>query len=223
MVLNEKSIPNNRIINSRESTLYIDKNIIYKIFKEEININQRIKVIKKILVNKTNYFPEIYDFVYKNSIIIGYAMKYYPNAIEFSQNMRFNFIKKKCLELIDIYLNLKNNYNLCYSDFHKGNVYINSDSILLLDIDSCAVRKDKNENITDKFLCDYVLKMLYKTIFFDYEIYFSQEERKIIRGILYENTSGEKIETIEDLRLYTQIVTKGNIKKVLKKLPYSIR
>ena len=49
MTLNEKNISNNRIINSRESTLYIDKNIIYKIYKENIDINERIKVINKFL------------------------------------------------------------------------------------------------------------------------------------------------------------------------------
>ena len=97
MTLNEKNISNNRIINSRESTLYIDKNIIYKIYKENIDINERIKVINKFLENKINCCPEIYDFVYKDSMIIGYAMKYYKNAIMFSQNMKFNSIIKKCL------------------------------------------------------------------------------------------------------------------------------
>lgn len=149
-------------------------------------------------------------------------MKYYKNAVAFSQNMRFNFIIKKCLELIDIYLDLKNNYNLCYYDFHNGNVCINNNSILLLDIDSCVIGKHENEIITDKYLCDYVLKMIYKTVFFDYEIYFSKEERKMIRNALYENISGEKIETIEDLKLFTQTITKADIKKVLKKLPYNI-
>ena len=223
MTLNEKNIPHNKIINSRESTLYIDKNIIYKIYKENIDINKRIKVINKFLENKINCCPEIYDFVYKDSMIIGYAMKYYKNAIMFSQSMKFNFIIKKCLELIDIYLNLKKNYNLCYSDFHDGNIVINNSSILLLDIDSCTFRELNNDIITDKYLCDYVLKMIYKTIFFDYEIYFSSEERKIIRDCLYENINGEKIETIEDLKLLTQTITKKDIKKVLKKLPNNIR
>ena len=132
MVLDENRISNNKIINSRESTLYIDKNIIYKIFKDNIDINQRVEVIKMILANKINYCPEIYDFVYKDSKIVGYAMEYYKNAAMFSQNMRFNFKVKKCIELIDIYLDLKNHYNLCYSDFHNGNICINSSSILLL-------------------------------------------------------------------------------------------
>ena len=223
MVLNETSISNNKIINSRESTLYINKNIIYKIFKENIDINERIKVINKLLTNEINCCPEIYDFVYKDSMIVGYAMKYYKNAVLLSQNTKFNFIIQKCIELIDVYLDLKNNYNLCYSDFHDGNVFINNSSILLLDIDSCAIGKKENEKITDKYLCDYVLKMVYKTIFFDYEIYFSKEEREIIRKNLYENIKGEKIETVEDLRLFTQTITKGDVKKVLKKLPYNIR
>lgn len=66
MELNEINVQNNKIINSRESTLYIDKNIIYKVFKRDIDIKQHLKVIKKLLVNKTNYYPEIYDFIYKD-------------------------------------------------------------------------------------------------------------------------------------------------------------
>lgn len=222
MEFNEIDVQNNRIINSRESTLYIDKNIIYKIFNEDIEINQRLKVIKKLLENKTNYSPEIYDFLYKESNVVGYTMKYYKNIVAFSRNMRFSFIIKKCLELINIYLDLKNNYNLCYSDFHNGNVCINNYSILLLDIDSCVIGKHENEKITDKYLCDYVLKMIYKTVFFDYEIYYSKEERKMIRNILYKDISGKKIETIEDLRLFTQTIRETDIKRVLKKIPYNI-
>lgn len=222
MVLNEVSIPNNKIIESRESILYIDKGIIYKIFRDNVDINQRIDIIKLFLDNKINGCPEIYDFVYNNSMIVGYIMKYYSNAIPFSQNMKFNFIKEKCVELIDIYLNMKNNYNLCYSDFHNDNVCINNSSILLFDIDSCAIRKSKNETIADKYLTDYVLSMIYKVIFFDYEIYFLPEEREKIRNILYEN-NGYKIETIEELKMFAQTSTKSDIKKVLKRLPYNIR
>lgn len=222
MVFSEINVPNNRIINSSEGTLYINKNIIYKIFNN-IDIDQRIRVIRKLLANKINYCPEIYDFVYKESTIVGYAMKYYKNTVAFSQNMRFNFIVKKCIELIDIYLDLKNNYNLCYSDFCNKNVHINNSSILLLDIDSCAIGKLENEKITDRYLCDYVLSMIYKTIFFDYEIYFSSDERQLIRTTLYKNISGKEIKTIEDLRLFIQTITKSDVKRVLKRLPYKIR
>ena len=223
MVLYKKSISNNRIINSRESTLYIDKNIIYKIFKENIDINKRIKVIEILLNNDIIGCPKIYDFVYHNLQIVGYTMQYYPNAVPFSQNMKFEFIRKKCLELIKLYLDMKNNYNLCYIDFYNENVFINNSSILLLDIDSCEIKENEKQKIADKYLCDYVLKMIYKTIFFDYEIYFSLEEREKIRKVLYKDINGQRIETIKDLEMFVQTTTKSDIKKVLKKLPYSIR
>ncbi len=223
MALNEISIPNNKIINSRESMLYIDNGVIYKIFKDSVDINQRIEAIKVFLDNEIDGCPQIYDFLYKNSMIIGYSMKYYSNAIAFSQNMKFNFITEKCGELIDIYLNMKNNYNLCYSDFHNGNVCINNSSILLFDIDSCAIRKSENKTITDKYLCDYVLSMMYRVIFFDNEIYFLPEEREKIRKVLYEYNNGQKIETIENLKTFVHTATKHDIKKVLKRVPYNIK
>lgn len=92
-----------------------------------------------------------------------------------------------------------------------------------MDIDSCAIGKLENEKITDRYLCDYVLSMIYKTIFFDYEIYFSSDERQLIRTTLYKNISGKEIKTIEDLRLFIQTITKSDVKRVLKRLPYKIR
>ena len=213
MTFNKKKKTDNNIIISRESKLYINNDIIYKIFKENINIKERIKIIEIFLNNKINNCPEIYDFIYKNSRIIGYSMKYYPQAVKLSQNVNFNHTKEKCLELIDIYLNLKNNYNICYSDFHDDNILINNKSILLLDIDSCIIKNAKNEIITNKYLCDYILSKIYKTLFFDYEIYFSPDECKEIRNYLYKNINGQKIETIEDLKQFIFIITKKTQKK----------
>ena len=208
---------------SQESELYIDKDLVYKIFKCDIDIEKRIRVIESFLNNHMPNCPEIYDFICNKSQIIGYTMKYYPNAVPFSQNMRFEFIRKKCLELIELYLDMKKTYNLCYSDFHSKNIYINNSSILLLDIDSCVLGKDVNENITDKLLCDYVLSMIYKVMFFDCEIYFTPSERQIIRSKLYEDINGNRIETISDLESFTREVTKRDIKKVLKRIPYNIK
>ena len=216
-------ILNMKKIVSRESELYIDKDLIHKIFKSGIDVEKRIRVIKIFSKNHIANCPRIYDFICDRSQIIGYTMKYYPNAVPFSQNMKFEFIRKKCLELIKLYLYMKNTFDLCYCDFHSENIYINNSSILLMDIDSCLFGKDDIENITDKNLCDFVLSMIYKIIFFDCEIYFTPTERNIIRSKLYEDINGNSIETINDLELFTKEVTKRDIKKVLKRIPYNIK
>ena len=223
MEINKLNILEMKKIVSKEATLYIDKNLIYKIFNSGIDIGSRIKVIDIFLNHYITGSPEIYDFICDNSQIVGYTMKYYPKAIPFSQNMRFEYIRKKCLELIELYIDMKKTYNLCYFDFHSGNIYINNSSILLFDVDSCALGKEVNENISDKLLCDYVLSMIYKVMFFDYELYYTPSESQIIRSNLYKDINEKSIEKISNLELFTREVTKRDIKKVLKRIPYNIK
>ena len=136
--------------------------------------------------------------------------------------MRFEFVKKKCLELLYLYMQLKNRYDLCYADFHNGNVCINNSSILLLDVDSCLIGKNINENITDKYLLDYILSVIYNVSFFDCEVYYTQEERKAIRDELYKNND-DAIKTVKDIEQFVSTVTKSDVKKVLKRIPYNIK
>ena len=82
--------------------------------------------------------------------------------------------------------------------------------------------KSINENVTDKYLFDYILSTIYNVSFFDYEIYYTSEERKIIRDELYK-FKDSIIKRIEDLELFVQSSTKADIKKVLKKVPYNIK
>ena len=60
-------------------------------------------------------------------------------------------------------------------------------------------------------------------MFFDYELYYTPSERQIIRSNLYKDISEKSIETISDLELFTRKVTKRDIKKVLKRIPYNIK
>ena len=149
-------------------------------------------------------------------------MYYDKKIIPFSGKMRFEFVKKKCLELLYLYMQLKDRYDLCYADFHNGNVCINNSFILLLDVDSCLIGKNINENITDKYLFDYILSVIYNVSFFDCEIYFTQEERKTIRDELYKN-DGDIIKIVKDIEQFVSTVTKSDVKKVLKRIPYNIK
>ena len=222
MELNEVTNKKFKLLDSRESINYFDNDKVYKIFKNNIDVESRIDAIKIFLNNNIQGCPQLYEFIYKGDRIVGYSMKYYKRLIPFSGKMRFEFVKKKCLELLKIYVNLKDNYNLHYIDFHNRNVYINNSSILLLDIDNSLIGKNINENITDKYLFDYILSVIYNVSFFDNEIYFTQEERKIIKDELYKNNNGT-IKTTKDLEQFVQTVTRNNVKKVLKKIPYSIK
>ena len=184
-------------LNSNESKLYINDDIIYKVFNKDIDVSKRVDIIDIFLRHNIVGLPTIYDFIYDNNKIVGYTMKYYDKAKPLSQSMRFKFIKEKCLELIDIYLNIKDNYNICYYDFHNGNVNINNHNILLLDIDSCIEKNSEIEEDSIKLLIEYILEMIYKVYFFKFELYYSKEERKIIRRFLYTNLNGKEIKSIE--------------------------
>ena len=212
-----KEVKSNKIITSREAILYIKGDCIAKIFNDPITIKSRINIIEVFLNNKVDGFPEILDFVYDKEQIVGYIMKYYLylKSILNIKNLRQK--KEKCIELINIHNNLKNKYNLCYCDFHEKNVYLHHNSVLLLDADSSVPKNKESEIITDRYLCDFILKIIYNTSFFDNEIYYLKNERRIIRDYLYND-----IKTIEDLISFIENITKKDIKNTLKKIPYQI-
>ena len=222
MELNEVTNANLRFLDSNESKCYFDRNRVYKVFKDNIDVESRIDVIKQFLNNNIQGCPQLHEFIYDYGRIVGYSMEYYKKAIPFSGKMRFKFIKKKCLELLYLYMQLKDRYDLCYADFHNGNVCINNSSILLLDVDSCLLGKNINENITDKYLLDYILSVIYNVLFFECEIYFTQEERKTIRDELYKGNDGT-IRSVKDLEQFISTVTKSEVKKVLRRIPFNIK
>ena len=222
MKLKEVINANFKFLDSSESKCYFDNDRLYKIFKSNIDVESRIEVIKIFLNNNIQGCPQLHEFIYDCDKIVGYSMEYYKKIIPFSGKMRFEFVKKKCLELLYLYMQLKDRYDLCYADFHNGNVCINNSSILLLDVDSCLIGKNINENITDKYLFDYILSVIYNVSFFDCEIYFTQEERKTIRDELYKN-DGDIIKIVKDIEQFVSTVTKSDVKKVLKRIPYNIK
>lgn len=222
MELNEVTNANLRFLDSNESKCYFDRNRVYKIFKDNIDVESRIDVIKQFLNNNIQGCPQLHEFIYDYERIVGYSMEYYKRAIPFSGKMRFKFVKKKCLELLYLYMQLKDRYDLCYVDFHNGNVCINNSSILLLDVDSCLLGKNINESITDKYLLDYILSVIYNVMFFECEIYFTQEERKAIRDELYKGNGGT-IRSVKDLEQFISTVTKSEVKKVLRRIPFNIK
>ena len=222
MKLKEVINANFKFLDSSESKCYFDKDRLYKIFKSNIDVESRTEVIKIFLNNNIQGCPRLNEFIYDCDKIVGYSMKYYKKIILFFGQMRFEFVKKKCLELLYLYMQLKDRYDLCYADFHNGNVCINNSSILLLDVDSCLIGKNINENITDKYLLDYILSVIYNVSFFDCEIYFTQEERKTIRDELHKSND-DTIKTVKDIEQFVSTVTKSDVKKVLKRIPYNIK
>jgi hypothetical protein len=210
------------IIRSSESNCYIIKDVVYKVFKNNINFEDRMNIIKIFLNNHINGCPYIYDFIYNDNQYVGYAMKYYPNTNTISPKLDFNLQKEKCIELINLYIKLKNIYDICYYDFHKDNVRLFKNNILLFDIDSCLLKNPQNIKTSERILNEYILSIIYNTFFFDNEILYMPKERNLIRKNLYTTIKGNKIETLSDLKYFLLTVSKKDTKKVLKRIPYKI-
>ena len=207
---------------STESECFYDKKNLYKIYKSHIDINKRLKTIEIFKENHINGCPVINDYIYSDENIIGYVMKYYKNAKPFYKEKKYEFIRQMCLELISIYKDLKNNYNLCYFDFHKGNVFVNDNHILLLDIDSSLNYNPRIDLKATRHLIEYIIGMMYKTNYFDYEVYFQNHERSELWASLltYDN---KYINTLDDIEYFVNNITQKESKKLLKTLPYSIK
>ena len=219
MELNKiKQLPDLKIISSSESNCLIYKDIIFKIFINENLTEDRIDIINYFINNKIDNCPIIYDLIYDNEKIVGYSMEYYKKAVSINNINRLKILKEKCLELINVYTTLKNNNNICYIDFNRNNVFINNNQILLLDIDSSLMNNNINEEISIKLLIEFIISLIYKTYFFENEIYFSIKERLYIRNILCNN-----INTIDNLITLINDISKKDIKHTLKKIPYKIK
>ena len=223
MELNKiKQLQNVKLITSSESICYVYKDIIYKVFKNNLTIKDRLDTIKFFLENNVQNTPMLYDLIYNNNEIIGYSMQYYKKAIPISDINRFKLRKEKCLELTNVYLSLKDNNNLCYMDFNKGNVFVDNGNILLLDIDNCLKMNLENEQTSKQLLKEFIIDIIYKTNFFDYELYFTFDERRRIRNILFQNINNKNINSVDDLKNFINSVSKTDVKKILKKIPYKI-
>lgn len=209
-------------ITSLESTCYIRNDLVYKIFKPNIDISKRIEIIKLFLNNKVEGCPEIYDLIYEDNMVIGYIMKYYSRLKEIKNISNFNFVKQKLLELINLHLFLMEKYNIFYFDYNDHNVFLNKKNILLLDIDSCFTENDKSEFATN-ILIDFILSVIYKINYFDIRIYFLPEERQIIEDIIYTNYNGERIKNIYDIKNFINNVSSKDIKMQLKRMPYKLK
>ena len=85
MELNKiKQLQNVKLITSSESICYVYKDIIYKVFKNNLTIKDRLDTIKFFLENNVQNTPMLYDLIYNNNEIIGYSMQYYKKAIPIS-------------------------------------------------------------------------------------------------------------------------------------------
>ena len=221
VINNEEELGKLKKIESLESNCYLKKDVVYKIFKENIDIEKRIKIIKIFLNNKIDGCPKIEDLIYEDNKVVGYIMKYYPRLKQLKDINNFNFLKQKLLELIKIHLLLENEYNICYFDYSNNNVFLYNKNILLLDIDSC-LNKENNSLIARDMLIDFILSIIYKINYFDIEIYFTMEERHLIEDIIYTNYNGDKINNIADIQNFLNNITMKDIKKQLKKIPYKL-
>ena len=217
-----KKLPNLKIINSTESICYVNDNTIYKIFKGDENIEEKIEIINTLISSNIDGLPKIYDYIYDNNKVVGYSMKYYKNIKSFSDVKNFKLIKQKCIELIEIYKKIKDEHNLCYYDFHKDNIYIYNGKILLLDIDSCLKNTHEIEKLSLQQLKEFIISLLYKTYYFEYETYFTYPEQTYIRNILLQNIDKDNL-TEYDLKTYINQITKKDTKRTLKKIPYKIK
>ena len=172
--------------------------------------NQNIELILRKLNNlDIDEIPNIYSLAYicnyksDNKILTGYNIRNYNHLQSLNKIKNFDILKQKVLELIDIYLLLKDEYNICYSDFEK--VFINKGKILLLGIDSFYKKNDELEKESDQLLINFVISLIYKINYFKLIIYTTPKE---INEILLNN----EINSIDDFKKNLEDETKSSVK-----------
>ena len=144
---------------NRNSKIYYDKGILHKIL---LNEHKDLKIILELL-NKLNLeeLVEVKNLICNNNLILGYSMKNYKEYKSLNNfNKRDLYLKKEdCFKIVKSHQDLLK-YNLCYTDYHKGNILLNpnNNDIKICDLDSLVFAK---ENLSIKNLLVFILSYLY--------------------------------------------------------------
>ena len=120
----------------KKNVVHIHQNKLYKYSPESLNIVRTIDEFSSNPVFKSIAIPQAY--LYDKQKYFGYIMKYYKKIYQVEQAIQNGLIKdieKYALELLSIIEEL-NKLNLCYWDFHCGNILSNNKGHpFILDVD----------------------------------------------------------------------------------------
>ena len=128
-----------------ESVIYVNKDKLYKIFNEKIDLKIRHDIAQFVDSNKNNLdgliLPE--EELILNGCFIGHTMKKYDlTTIDnfFTSDIAYEERFKYALKFMDIF-NRMNNLGIEHMDFHTDNVFIDKDGNPLIgDVTSIRTR-----------------------------------------------------------------------------------
>ena len=203
-----------KYINSREAQIYIDRKYCYKIFKNQMQALQRKEIIDQFLSEKIENFPRVYDYIYKQGQMIGYQMKSYPKSHSIMQEKRYQERQRYCEKLVELINHLNYDHHLCYLDFHSRNIFAYHHNLLLFDLDSCVKTSLEAQKLEIRLLQKFIISVLIQTSFYEYEVYYTQQEREEIRSLLFPIS----LESNEDLIEYIRKIKEKDTKRLLKKI-----
>ncbi len=206
---------------SLNSDLFIYNGVLYKIFNESRELENKEKVLNTLYKVPVDGCSNIYSLIYDKELR-GYGMEYYKSykTLRSIKKIPFDLKKIYCHKLIEIYNKLKE-LGYIYYDFHKDNVLVKTYDLKLIDIDSCLNNTRENNMLGMKYLNEMILSILFDTNYFEYQIYYTGYERKVFVDTLYSGLSYEHCEngSLDELDYYIEGLLEKDIKKVKKKLP----
>ena len=154
---------NKEPIYHHESTLFMNNNIIYKIYNKMFRY-EKSKYMYLLTKLRFNNAANIIDELYQGDKFIGITMNYLNSFITLSNymnNLDLYEIKKIMNILIHFYKNTLDN-NFLYWDNHLNNMGLSNNEFYILDIDS-MIYNPSNKEI--QYAYNNLLTLFYELVF----------------------------------------------------------
>ena len=200
--------------------LYLYNGKLYKLFKNESDLNLRTDILDSLYDKTIHDCARISSVLYDDKLE-GYGMEYYKDYKELAKLKRIPTELKKIYiqKMIEVYKELIKR-GFVFWDFHGHNVLVKSDEIRLIDVDSCLKLSKESDILGTRYLNELVLKLLFDSDFFDYQVYYGKEKTKQVTDLFYSDLSYESSEkgSLEELDEYAQSITESEIRNKKKQI-----
>ena len=126
---------------NKNSRLYYDDNVIYKLpFSIKDDFKDVLQYIEKCNLNE---LIELKGLIMADNQLKGYYFINYRNYKSLRKHGKDNLIlKRENAKKVIAAFNKLNDYNICYKDFHLGNILYGNDEIKICDLDSICIKDD---------------------------------------------------------------------------------
>ena len=194
---------------NNSSKIYYEANRLHKIPYHMYD--DTIKTLMYIEENKIKGVVKVTNFIENHNEIIGYTMKKYKNhkSLNKLKIEKFDNKIKDCLKIINMFQEYNYN-NLIYSDFHTGNILLNTknNDIKICDLDNFRISSDNDDKKSQlRGVLELCIEYIYQVDPADAHIVVNHSTIEIDK----DNYFRECIKSVGDIKFHSTIKKIANL------------